>query len=150
MPFQDQLWQELPFSYPFFYFNDLSPILSSGGFGCCSLQPIFSFCQDRVLFLVYPFNRSVVSFCSSSFILSSFSFSFQLKCYQNRFFLFLFLNGVLSASFISVVFFSRNVLTFAWFFGFTHLSKKQLSFTSPLSLPFSLRCHSRSRDEILS
>ena len=34
--------------------------------------------------------------------------------------------------------------------GFNHWSKKQLSFTSSLSLPFSLRCHSRSRDEILS
>ena len=40
---------------------------------CCSLQPISLFCQDRVLFLFYPFNRSIVSFCSSSFVLSSFS-----------------------------------------------------------------------------
>ena len=36
------------------------------------------------------------------------------------------------------------------FFGFTRLSKKQLSFTSSLSFPLSLRCHSRSRDEFLS
>ena len=34
--------------------------------------------------------------------------------------------------------------------GFTHFSKKQFSFTSSLPLPFSLRCHPRSRDEILS
>ena len=48
---------------------------------------------------------------------------------------------------------SGNGLTFSRFFrffGFTRLSKKQLSFTSSLSLLFSLRCHSRSRDEILS
>ena len=36
---------------------------------------------------------------------------------------------------ISVVYFSRNGLTFSRFFGFTHWSKKQLSFTSSLPLP---------------
>ena len=41
-------------------------------------------------------------------------------------------------------------LNLSRFFGFTRLSKEQLSFTSSLFLPFSLRCHSRSRDEILS
>ena len=45
---------------------------------------------------------------------------------------FLFANGVLSTSFISVVFFSWYGLTFARFFGITRLSKKQLSFTSSL------------------
>ena len=38
--------------------------------------------------------------------------------------LFLFSNGVFSTSFISVVFFSRNGLTFSRFFGLTRLSKK--------------------------
>ena len=37
---------------------------------------------------------------------------------------------------VSVVFFSRNGLTFSRFFGLTRLSKKQLSFTSSLPLPF--------------
>ena len=50
--------------------------------------------------------------------------------------LFLFANGVFSTSFISVVLFSCNGLTFSRFFGFTCSSKKQLSFTSSLSLPF--------------
>ena len=63
----------------------------------------------------FLFNRSAARSCSS---------------------LFLFSNGVFSTSFISVVFFSRNGLTFSRFFGFTRLSKKQLSFTSSLSLPF--------------
>ena len=36
------------------------------------------------------------------------------------------------------------------FISFIRLAKKQLSFTFSLPLPFSLRCHSRSRDEILS
>ena len=35
-------------------------------------------------------------------------------------------------------------------YGFIRLSKKQLCFTSSLPLPFNLRCHPRSRDEILS
>ena len=45
-----------------------------------------------------------------------------------------FSNGVFSTSFISVVFFSQNGLPFSRFFGFTRLSKEQLSFTSSLSL----------------
>ena len=49
-----------------------------------------------------------------------------------------------------LAFVSRYGLTFSRFFGFTRLSKKQLSLTSSLSLPLSLRCHSRSWDEILS
>ena len=34
---------------------------------CCSFQPIISFCQTSCSFHAYPFNRSVVPFCSSSF-----------------------------------------------------------------------------------
>ena len=73
------------------------------------LQPIFLFCQDRVLFLVYPFNRSVVSFCSSSFVLSSLSSLFNRSANRIGSFLFLFLNGVLSTLFLSVVFFLEMV-----------------------------------------
>ena len=64
--------------------------------------------------------------------------------------LFLFTNGVFSTLFFSVAFFLSFCAAFSRFFGLTRLSKKQLSFTSSLSLPFSLRCHSRSQDEILS
>ena len=54
------------FQLSIFYF------LLPEAFWCCSLQPIFLFCQDRVLFLVYPFNRSVVSSAQVLSILSSF------------------------------------------------------------------------------
>ena len=127
-------------------------------------------CFDRA----YPFNRSVVSSAQVLFILSSlvslFNRSavriwsslipflnrrvfniylpFNLKVSQCS--LSLVSNGEFSTSFISIVFFSRNGLTLFKVRGFTRLSKKQLSFTSSLSLLFSLRCHSRSRDEILS
>ena len=75
---------------------------------------IFSSYQVIIQFF-FLFNRSAARSCSS---------------------LFLFSNGVFPTSFISIVFFSQNGLTFAWFFGFTHWSKKQLSFTSSLPLPF--------------
>ena len=63
--------------------------------------------------------------------------------------LLLFPTGVLSTLFFFVAFFFKWLNLFKAR-GFTRLSKKQLSFTSSLSLPFSLWCHSRSRDEILS
>ena len=134
-------------------------------------SPITSFCKDHVLFLAYPFNRSVVSSFQVLFILSSLASLFNRSAVRicsplflvylvpiragsipscplyssfialqpPRFTccsLFLFSNGVFSTSFISAVFFSWNGLTFSRFFGFTRLSKKQLSFTSHLPLPF--------------
>ena len=44
---------------------------------CCSLQPFFLFLLGHCSFRAYPFNRSVVSFCSSFFILSSLSSLFN-------------------------------------------------------------------------
>ena len=99
---------------------------------CCSLQPIFLFCQDHALFLVYPFNQSVVSSAQVLSILSSFISLFNRSAVRICNSLFLFPTGVLSTSFISVVFFSRYGLTFSRFLGFTRLSKKQLGFTSSL------------------
>ena len=92
----------------------------------CSIHSIVpeAVCCDFIKYLLilsssysipFLFNRSAARSCSS---------------------LFLFSNGVFSTLFISVVFFSRNDLTFSRSFGFTRLSKKQLSFTSSLSLPF--------------
>ena len=105
----------------------------------CNLQgshgvPCFSFLP--VCFHI-PFDP--LSSCSIFFNLQRFS-----QCS-----LFLFDNGVFSTLFIFVAFLlsfvqPRKVL---WFHSFV---KEATQFTSSLSLPFSLRCHSRSRDEILS
>ena len=116
---------------------------------CCSLQPIFSFCQDHVLFVLIHLT-GVCARCSSSFILSSLASLFNRSVVWICSSLFLFLNGVLSTLFFSMAFFLSFCSTFSRFFGFTRLSKKQLSFTAYLPLPFSLQCHSRSQDEILS
>ena len=141
----------------------------------------------------YPFNRSIVSLFSSSFIFIKCFISFKPGCCPRSFlpllpFIQQFRRQCIAVS--SSIFSSYQVLThflffsigvlpefllpcysslpecsqlccsllhsffqlfnLSRFFGFTLLSKKQLSFTSSLSLPFSLRCHSRSRDEILS
>ena len=100
-----------------------------------------------------PFNRSIVpSFQVLSpyqVLIQFLSFSIGvlpevvLPCSS-------FLTECFSTSCISVVFFFSKWLNLSRFFGFTRLSKKQLSFTSSLSLPLSLRCHSGSRDEIIS
>ena len=87
---------------------------------CSSLQPIFLFCQDHVLFLTYPFNRSVVSLLLkfSHFIKSC--IPSQPECYPDRFLLFLFLNGVLWTLFSSVVSFLPICSTpqGSWFHSF--------------------------------
>ena len=66
--FQIHLWKELSFSSPFFYFNDLSSILSFGGNVMLLFSLIISFCQDHVIFLT-----GVLCSHSSFFILSSFA-----------------------------------------------------------------------------
>ena len=150
MPCRALLWQILAFSSPFLSFNYQLLFFRSGGivllFSSTHLLVLSRSCS----FHDCPFNRSVVPSAQVLFILSSLVSLFNRSVDRSCSSLFLFASGVLSTSFISIVFFSRNVLIFSRFFGFTRLSKKQLSFTSPLSLPFSLRCHSRSRDEILS
>ena len=113
-------------------------------------NPSFRFVKDHVLSCAYPSNRSVVSSLLVLFTLASISSLFKRSAVRICNSLFRFPTGVLSTPFISVVLFSLYGLTFSRFFGFTRLSKEQLSFTSPLSFPLSLRCHSRSRDEILS
>ena len=50
--FQAHLWQKLAFSSPFFYFNDLSSILSSGGMVMLLSSLNISNCEDRVLFVL--------------------------------------------------------------------------------------------------
>ena len=92
----------------------------------CSIHSIVpeAVCCDFIKYLLilssyysipFSFQRSALRICSSLFLVS---------------------NGVFPTSFISIVFFSRNGLTFSRFFGLTRLSKKQLSFTSSLFLPF--------------
>ena len=77
-------------------------------------------------------------------------FSFQSECCLKLFFLVtLFYRSVFNFVHLRCIL-SFNLFNLSRVFSFTHLSKKQLSFTSSLSLLFSLRCHSRSRDEILS
>ena len=142
------------FSSPFFCSDDPTSILSFRWHCDIALfnhHPVLS----KVIFfsLLIPFNWRVVLSAQVLFILSSsysIPFLFNRSAARSCSSLFLFSNRVFSTLFISVVFFSRNGLTFSRFFGFTRLSKKQLSFTASLSLSFSLRCHSRSRDEILS
>ena len=111
---------------------------------------IISSCEGRLLFVPIHLTGVFCPVAQVLSLLSSFISLFNRKGARICSSLFLFASGVLSTSFISVVFFSQNGLIFSRFFGFTRLSKKQLSFTSSLSFPFSLRCHSRSRDEILS
>ena len=72
---------------------------------CCSLQPIILFCQDRVLFLVYTFNRSVVSSAQVLFAFSSLASLFNRSVVRICSSLFLFPHGVLSTLFFFVVFF---------------------------------------------
>ena len=84
------------------------------------------------------FNRSIVPLCSSSFRLFKLCISFQLGCCLNLFVLITLpyrsaFNFVLLRCFISF-----NLFNLARFFGFTRLSKKQLSF--PYS--FFFRCPS--------
>ena len=128
------------FSSPFFCFDDPTSILSPRGLVRLLFSLLISVCQDHILSFANPFSTRVLCFQSSIF--SSYQVLIQLLFLFNRSVarscssLFLFSNGVFSTSFISVVFFSRNGLTFSRFFGFTHWSKKQLSFTSSLSLPF--------------
>ena len=99
------------------------------------------------------FEGSVLWFHQVSSHLIKFLFnppSFHSECCLNLFFLVTLpyrsvFNFVLLCCILSL-----NLFNFSRFIGFTRLSKKQLSFTSSLSLLFSLWCHSRSRDEILS
>lgn len=115
---------------------------------CCSFQPIISFVKDHVLFVLIHLTGVLCP------LLKFFHFikpciSFQPECCSNLFFLVLF--------FLTECFQLRSFSLHSFFQfvqplkarGFTRLSNKQLSYTSSLSLPFSLRCHSRSRDEIL-
>ena len=87
---------------------------------CCSLQPVFLFCQDRVLFLVYAFNRSVVSSAQVLSILSSFISLFNRSAARIGSSLFLFSNGGFSTFFIFVVFFLSICSTSqgSWFNSF--------------------------------
>ena len=118
---------------------------------CSSI--IILFCQDRVLFIISSlaslFNRSAVRICSSLFLVYLVStrvvpipscplYSSFIALQPPRFkwcSLFLFSTAMLSISFNSIVLFFQ-VFNLSRFIGFTRLSKKQLSFTSSLPLPF--------------
>ena len=52
----------------------------SGGIAMLFFSPIISFCQRSCSFRAYPFNRSVVPFCSSSFLLIKPCISFLPEC----------------------------------------------------------------------
>ena len=122
---------------PFSYFNYLSSILlfrrhchvalfnpSSLSGVLCPLLKSFSSYQVLHLFSTGVMSEFVLP-CSS----------FLMECFQ-----------LCSSPLYSFL----KLVNLARFSGFTRLSKKQLSCTSRLPLPFPLRCHSRSRDEILS
>ena len=106
-------------------------------------------------FHAYPFNRSVVPFCSSSFRLINHCISFQpeyflvLLVHQNPFLMSFKLQGssnVPCSSFLTECFQLCSSLLYSFFqvdqdrkvHGFTHLSKKQLV----LPLLFLFRCPS--------
>ena len=126
--------------------------------GSCSFRP-------------YPFNRSVMPAFRIFSHSAKFCLPSQMECCSN----YIILNPSLSClnrsgfniylalqpqgfSQCSLSLFSNGVFSnlssplffFSIWFNITHLSKKQLNFTSSLSLLFALRCHSRSQDEILS
>ena len=169
MPVQALLWQKLAFSSTFSYFNYLSSILLFRRHCDIAIfNPSSRFVKDHVLFMPIHLTGVLCPFAQVLFALSflvhlvltgvlactscplkPFSCVFQptgfLWCS-----LFLFSNGGFQLCSSSLYSFFQICSTFSRFFGFTHWSKKQLSFTSSLSLPFSLRCHSRSRDKILS
>ena len=115
MPFQTLLWQKLAFSSPFFYFNHLSSIsLSQRHCVAALLKPSSCPCH------AYPFNRSVVPLCSSSFILSSLSSLFNRSVVRICNSLILFPTGVLSTSLFLVAFFLSIWSTSqgSWFHSF--------------------------------
>ena len=129
MPSQALLWQKLAFSSPFSYFNYLSSILLFRRHCHVALfNPSSRFVKDHVLFMPIHLTGVLCPFAQVPFALSSLAYLLNQSAARSCSPLFLFSNGVFSTSFISVVFFSRNGLTFARFFGFTHWSKKQLSF----------------------
>ena len=117
---------------------------------------------SKIMFLSMPIHLTGVSFPLLKFfspyqVLHNF-LTGVLSIYILRFNLEVFFRNVLCPSLLTECFrlcspslYSfLNLFNLSRLFGFTRLSKKQLNFTSSLSLPFSLRCHSRSRDEILS
>ena len=84
---------------------------------------IISNCEDRVLFLLIHLT-GVVSMSILSlklFFLAVFLVPCPTECFH-----FVHLHGILSF----------NLFNLSRFFGFTHWSKKQLGFTSPLPLLF--------------
>ena len=87
IPFQALLSQKLAFSSTFVYLNYLSSILSSGGFVMLLFSVIILIYKDHDLFFAYPFYRSLVPFCSSSFHLINHCISFLPECCRNLFFL---------------------------------------------------------------
>ena len=141
--FQVLLWQELAFSSPFCYSNNLSSILSSRGFGRLLSLTHHLVLSRSCYFRAYPFNRSVVSSLQVLFILSSLAsvstrvvpipscplYSSFIALQPPRFTwcsLFLFSTTVLSIVFNSVVFCLSIFQPFK-VHGFTRSSKKQLS-----------------------
>ena len=92
-------------------------------------------CEDHDFFMLIHLTGVLCPFAQVLFHLIKSCISFLPEAF----------NFVHRRCFLSFKFFN-----FSRFFGFTRLSEKQLSFTSSLSLLFPLRCHSRSRDEILS
>ena len=99
---------------------------------CCSFHPSSHFVKDCVLFMIVHLTGVLCPFAQVPFALSSLASLLNRSASRICSYLLLFLNGLLSTSFISVVLFSQSGLTSSRFFGFTHSSKEQLSFTSPL------------------
>ena len=84
--FQAHLWQKLAFSSPFFYFNDLSSILSSGGIVMLLSSLIISYCEDRVLFMLIHLTGVLCHLfkcCSSYHVFLLLSVGVLPKLYQS-------------------------------------------------------------------
>ena len=105
--------------------------------------------EDHVLFVLIQLTRVLCPFGQVLFALSSLASLFNRSAVRICSSLFLFSDGVFSTLIFFILLFSGRWLNLSRLFGFTRLSKKQLS----LSLLFLFRfprCHPRSQDEILS
>src|SRR3954466_14925199 len=95
-------------SSPFFSSNHLASIISSGGIVILLFSLIISSCQDHVLFLANPFNRSVVFSFQVLSILSSFPSLFYRSavklCHSCSFAISLYRCGFIFFSFVKRLF----------------------------------------------
>ena len=152
MPCQALLWQNLAFSSPFLSFNYLSSIILFRRHCVVSFSVIISSCEDHDLFMLIPLTGVSCPLFKYPLILSrscSIPSIYRRSAARICSPLFLFPNGVLSTSFISVASFLSICLTFQGSLVWLVCQRSNLVLPLPLPPPFP-RCHPRSWDEILS